>query len=199
MGINLIPLKAEEGLSTSDFRLATCNFQPTSNFVLELFVLMFPSQGFVKLWSLIGPGVRFWNINGPVKLLLFTCKIEVSIVLHQTCNNQFHYHFSETKWSCLLARTRALILYTSIWIFDFGPEKLPGLSTNGPQVFFNLPTDSASINDTSIWKSLNEAKVRIFGLCYVGKIKSKNITLLPILCSAWRCFFFSSVSVFLTL
>ena len=39
---------------------------------------------------------------------------------------------SETKWSSLLARTRALILYISIWIFDFGPEKLPGLSRNGP-------------------------------------------------------------------
>ena len=35
---------------------------------------------------------------------------------------------SETKCSSLLARTRALILYISIWIFDFGPEKLPGLS-----------------------------------------------------------------------
>ena len=23
--------------------------------------------------------------------------------------------------------------YISIWIFDFGPEKLPGLSRNGPQ------------------------------------------------------------------
>ena len=39
---------------------------------------------------------------------------------------------SETKWSSLLARTRALILYISIWKFDFGPEKLPGLSRNGP-------------------------------------------------------------------
>ena len=39
---------------------------------------------------------------------------------------------NETKWSSLLARTRALILYISIWIFDFGPEKLPGLSRNGP-------------------------------------------------------------------
>ena len=38
----------------------------------------------------------------------------------------------ETKWSSLLARTRALILYISIWICDFGPEKLPGLSRNGP-------------------------------------------------------------------
>ena len=41
---------------------------------------------------------------------------------------------NETKWSILLARTRALILFISIWIFDFGPEKLPGLSSNGPQV-----------------------------------------------------------------
>ena len=39
---------------------------------------------------------------------------------------------NETKWSCLLTRTRALILYISIWIFDFGPVKLPGLSRNGP-------------------------------------------------------------------
>ena len=39
---------------------------------------------------------------------------------------------NETKWSSLLARTGALILYISIWIFDFGPERLPGLSRNGP-------------------------------------------------------------------
>ena len=39
----------------------------------------------------------------------------------------------ETKWSSFLARTGALILYISIWIFDFGHEKLPGLSRNGPQ------------------------------------------------------------------
>ena len=40
---------------------------------------------------------------------------------------------NETQWSSLLARARALILYISIWIFDFGPVKLPGLSRNGPQ------------------------------------------------------------------
>ena len=39
---------------------------------------------------------------------------------------------NETKWSSLLTRTGALILYFSIWIFYFGPEKLLGLSTNGP-------------------------------------------------------------------
>ena len=40
---------------------------------------------------------------------------------------------NETKWTSLLARTHAFILYISISIFDFGPEKLPGLSRNGPQ------------------------------------------------------------------
>ena len=38
---------------------------------------------------------------------------------------------NETKWSSLLASTRALLLYISIWTFDFGPETLPGLSRNG--------------------------------------------------------------------
>ena len=40
---------------------------------------------------------------------------------------------NETEWSSLLARTLTLILYISIWKFDFGPETLPGLSRNGPQ------------------------------------------------------------------
>ena len=41
---------------------------------------------------------------------------------------------NEIKWSSLLTRTRAFILYISIWIFDFGPEKFPGLSRNGPRI-----------------------------------------------------------------
>ena len=40
---------------------------------------------------------------------------------------------NETKWRSLLARTRALILYISFWIFDFEPVKLPWRSRNGPQ------------------------------------------------------------------
>ena len=40
---------------------------------------------------------------------------------------------NKTKCGSLLARTRALILFISISIFDFGPEKLLGLSRNGPQ------------------------------------------------------------------
>ena len=46
-------------------------------------------------------------------------------------SNMIKLSVNETKWSSLLARTRALF-YISIWIFDFGPEKLPGLSRNGP-------------------------------------------------------------------
>ena len=40
---------------------------------------------------------------------------------------------NETKCSSLLAKTRALTLFISISIFDFGPEKSTGLSRNGPQ------------------------------------------------------------------
>ena len=41
---------------------------------------------------------------------------------------------SEKQWNGFLARTRALILYISIWIFDLEPETLSGLSRNGPQL-----------------------------------------------------------------
>ena len=47
-------------------------------------------------------------------------------------SNMTKLSVNETKWSSLLARIRALILHISIWIFDFGPEKLTGLSRNGP-------------------------------------------------------------------
>ena len=53
---------------------------------------------------------------------------------------------SETKWSNLLARTRVLILYISILIFDFGPEKptgtfekpAPDLKRVWKMIFFGL-------------------------------------------------------------
>ena len=45
---------------------------------------------------------------------------------------------NETKCSSLLARTRALILFISIGIFDFGPETLTGVSRNGPQALSSL-------------------------------------------------------------
>ena len=47
-------------------------------------------------------------------------------------SNMIKISVNETEWSSLLARTRVLILYISIWKFDFGPETLPGLSRNGP-------------------------------------------------------------------
>ena len=60
------------------------------------------------------PGARFSKapvINGPVKLLLFTCKIEVSVGF---ISNMIKLSVSKIKWSSLLARTRALILYITI-------------------------------------------------------------------------------------
>ena len=53
---------------------------------------------------------------------------------------------NETKWSSSLARTRALIFYISIWIFDFGPEKLPGSSRNGPQADQSRPPSKLAPN-----------------------------------------------------
>ena len=57
------------------------------------------------------PGARFSKvpiINGPDKLSPFTFTMKVSIVLHLTLS------VSETKWSSLLARTHAFILYILI-------------------------------------------------------------------------------------
>ena len=56
-------------------------------------------------------------------------KIKISII----ASNMIKPSVNETKWSSLLARTRALILFISIWIFNIGPEKLPRLSRNGPR------------------------------------------------------------------
>ena len=69
-------------------------------------------------------------INGPGKLASFYIKDRG---FNSFASNTIKLSVNETKWSSLLARTRALILYISIWIFDFGPAKLPGLSRNGPQ------------------------------------------------------------------
>ena len=49
----------------------------------------------------------------------------------RVASNMIKLSVNETERSSLLARTRALILYISIWKFDFGPEKLPGPSRNG--------------------------------------------------------------------
>ena len=62
-------------------------------------------------------------INGPGKLIPFTLKIEVSLVLHLTfffffflsfASNMMKLSVNETKWSSLLTRTGALILYILI-------------------------------------------------------------------------------------
>ena len=46
----------------------------------------------------------------------------------------------QSSRSSLLARTRAPIVYISIWMFDFGPVKLPGLSRDGDEVAQILDT-----------------------------------------------------------
>ena len=59
------------------------------------------------------PAARFSKapiINGSVKLLLFTFKIE----FNSFASNMIKLSVSETKWSVLLASTRALIPYISI-------------------------------------------------------------------------------------
>ena len=57
--------------------------------------------------SYTGPGGRLSKvpiINGPGELLLFTFKIEVSIVLHI---NMIKLSVNKTKWTSLSARIRA--------------------------------------------------------------------------------------------
>ena len=85
------------------------------------------------------PKPILWELNS---FLMQTLSF-VPINLHKCWPREWkHYSFAsnmiklsvnETKWSSLLARARALILYISIWTFDFAPEKLPGLSRNGYQ------------------------------------------------------------------
>ena len=76
---------------------------------------------------------------------------------------------SETKWSSLLAGTRALILYISIWIFDFGPEKLPGLSRNGP-----LVTTCTSLLPCKMKFSTSSIKEKLPVLFYFNARKIQN-------------------------
>ena len=50
--------------------------------------------------------------------------------LNSFASNMIKLSVNEIKWSSLLARTHALILFISIWIYLI----LPGLSRNGPLV-----------------------------------------------------------------
>ena len=54
-------------------------------------------------------------------------------------------------------RTGAFILYISIWIFDFGPEKLPGLSRNGPLASkINTAFQNQEIMSSLLWLEQQE-------------------------------------------
>ena len=85
----------------------------------------------LSLKSCTRVGARFSKvaiINGPAKPLLIMCKMKFS----SWASNMIKLSVNKTKCSSLLARALAFILYISIRMFDFGPEKLPGLSRNGP-------------------------------------------------------------------
>ena len=67
----------------------------------------------------MGTGDRFMEIHGSGKLLLFTFKIEVSVI--------FAYNMMiklSVKWTGLLAWRNALVLKILIWIFDFWSQKV---------------------------------------------------------------------------
>ena len=51
---------------------------------------------------------------------------------NRLASNKINLSVNEIKWSSLLARTHAFSLFISLWILDFGPDKLPGVSRNGP-------------------------------------------------------------------
>ena len=73
---------------------------------------------------------------------------------------------SETKWSSLLARTGALILYISIGKFDFGPESYRDFRETGPRsqipsnhVHTEGAIESVRINGVSVLIGLNLEKM----------------------------------------
>ena len=64
---------------------------------------------------------------------LFAFMITVSINFEND-TMKVSVRVNEAKWTGLLARNCAIIHQVLITKFAFGPEKLPGLSRNGPVV-----------------------------------------------------------------
>ena len=75
-----------------------------------------------------------WFFEAPFRWMLCVkscCFIHLFTSWKHNVTYMIKLSVNETKWSILLARTHAPILFISIWIFDFGPEKLLGLWRNG--------------------------------------------------------------------
>ena len=71
---------------------------------------------------------------------------------NRLASNMIKSSVNETKWGSLLARTCTFIPYISIWIFDFGPEKLPRLSGNTSQGTNRERVKQQSVKDnTPAW------------------------------------------------
>ena len=75
---------------------------------------------------------------------------------------------NETKLSSLLARTRVLILYISIWKFDIGPEKLPGLSRNGPLTLHLWSYKYVRIVAWNVWKGTQTTKRHFCSIIFLN-------------------------------
>ena len=60
--------------------------------------------------------------------------------------------------------SRALILYISIWIFDFGPETFPGLSRNGPQT-----RESGENRPFARWRHFTTTTRILFAFSFIFK------------------------------
>ena len=67
-------------------------------------------------------------------------------------SNMIKLSVNETKWSSFLARSRALILYISIWIFAFGPEIYRDFRKKGPRAL-NSPVQSSGTSRLFCWAS----------------------------------------------
>ena len=108
--------------------------------------------------------------------------------LNSFASNMIKLSVSETKWSSLLARTGAFILYISIWIFDFRPEKLPGLSRNGPQAPWRsrdcrvIAKTHANRKRYLLYKGASSSRVKLFVVlshkiiwdCFINKQSQFN-------------------------
>ena len=95
-------------------------------------------RNFLYSWLTSRPGAHFSKlpiIDGPVKLLLFTCKIEVSNQL-SFASNMIKLSVNETKWSILLARTRALIFLFRFEYLISVPKSYRDFRETGPRAAF---------------------------------------------------------------
>ena len=76
------------------------------------------------------------NLFGPEKLFMFAVfAIKLTISFNNLENDTIKVSVNEAEFTGLWARNCATTQQVLISKFAFGPEKLPGLSRNGPLAF----------------------------------------------------------------